>query len=123
MIARIWHGITKASDAAAYLRFLEERAVPDYRSVAGNRGVYILHRVERDRAHCLTLTFWDSAAAIEDFAGKDIDVAKYYPEDKTYLLEFERTVTHYEVSGPIDMHDSGAGCISGLIGGSSARER
>jgi heme-degrading monooxygenase HmoA len=98
MIARIWHGTTKASEAAAYLRFLEERAIPDYRSVPGNRGVYILHRVEGDRAHFLTLTFWDSRSAIEGFAGKNIDMAKYYPEDKNYLLEFELTVTHYEVS-------------------------
>ncbi len=98
MIARIWHGTTKANDAAAYLRFLEERAIPDYRSVPGNRGVHILHRVEGDRAHFLTLTFWDSRLAIEGFAGKNIDIAKYYPEDKNYLLEFEPTVIHYEVS-------------------------
>ncbi len=98
MIARIWHGMTKASDAAAYLHFLQERAIPDYRSVAGNRGVHILHRIEGDRAHFLTLTFWDSRQAIEAFAGQDIEIAKYYPEDKDFLLEFERTVTHYEVS-------------------------
>ena len=61
-------------------------------------GVHILHRVEGDRAHFLTLTFWDSRKAIEAFAGKDIEIAKYYPEDKNFLLEFERTVTHYEVS-------------------------
>ncbi len=98
MIARIWHGMTKASDAAAYLRFLEQRAIPDYRSVRGNLGVHILHRIEGDRAHFLTLTFWESRAAIAAFAGKDIEIAKYYPEDKDFLLEFERTVTHYEVS-------------------------
>lgn len=98
MIARIWHGTTKASDAAAYQQFLEERARPDYRSIAGNRGVYILHCVEGDRAHFLTLTFWESLASIEGFAGKNIDVAKYYPEDKKFLLEIEPTVRHYEVS-------------------------
>lgn len=98
MIARIWHGMTKASDAAAYLRFLEERAIPDYRSVAGNLGVHILHRIDGDRAHFVTLTFWESRAAIEAFAGKEIAVAKYYPDDKDFLLEFEPTVTHYEVS-------------------------
>ncbi len=98
MIARIWHGMTKAADAAAYLHFLEERAIPDYRSVPGNRGVHILHRIDGDRAHFLTLTFWDSRAAIEGFAGEKIEVAKYYPEDTNYLLEFEPTVRHYEVS-------------------------
>jgi hypothetical protein len=25
-------------------------------------------------------------------------VAQYYPEDRQYLLEFEPTVTHYEVT-------------------------
>ncbi len=105
MIARIWHGMTKASDAAAYLRFLEQRAIPDYKSVKGNRGVHILHRIDGDRAHFLTLTFWDSRKSIEAFAGKDIEIAKYYPEDKDFLLEFERTVTHYEVSSAAEaMH-------------------
>ncbi len=98
LIARIWHGVTKVGDMAAYLRFLQDRAIPDYRSVPGNRGVHILYRAEGDRAHFLTLTFWDSRSAIEDFAGKDIEIAKYYPEDTNYLLEFEPTVTHYEVS-------------------------
>ncbi len=99
MIARIWHGMTKSSDAAAYLRFLQERALPDYRSVAGNRGASIFYRTEADRAHFLTLTLWESRAAIVAFAGENIDLAKYYPEDQNFLLEFERTVTHYEVSG------------------------
>lgn len=98
MIARIWHGMTRAADADAYLRFLQERALPDYRSVAGNRGAYILHRIAGDRAHFLTFTFWESRAAIAAFAGENIETAKYYPEDRNFLLEFEPTVTHYEVS-------------------------
>jgi hypothetical protein len=31
------------------------------------------------------------------FADVDIEVAKYYAEDEKYLLEFEPTVTHYEL--------------------------
>ena len=50
MLVRMWHGMTRAEDAAEYLRFLEARAVPDYRSVPGNLGVQILHRLEGDRA-------------------------------------------------------------------------
>lgn len=97
MIARIWHGRTKAAQADAYLEFLKERAVPDYQSTPGNRGVFLLHRVEGDEAHFLTLTHWDSLAAIEAFAGADISRAKYYPEDRDFLLEFEPTVQHYEL--------------------------
>ncbi len=98
MIVRMWHGMTKAADAPEYLRFLEGRAIPDYRSVPGNLGVQILHRLEGDRAHFLTVTWWESREAIAGFAGSDIEIAKYYPEDRRFLLEFERTVTHWEVS-------------------------
>jgi heme-degrading monooxygenase HmoA len=49
----------------------------------------------------LILTLWESRAAIEAFAGADIEKAKYYAEDKDFLLEFEPTVTHYEVSAAI----------------------
>lgn len=34
---------------------------------------------------------------IKNFAGEDFEKAKYYPEDKKYLLEFEEKVIHYEV--------------------------
>jgi len=37
--------------------------------------------------------------AIRAFAGDDIERARYYPEDRTFLLEMEPRVTHYEVLG------------------------
>jgi heme-degrading monooxygenase HmoA len=95
MIARIWHGRTKATDADAYLSFLKRRAVPDYKSVTGNQGVHLLLRIEGDVGHFITLTFWESEEAIRAFAGEDIGKAKYYPEDKDFLLEFEPVVQHY----------------------------
>ena len=97
MIARIWHGITPASKADAYLDVLYRSGVPDYQSVAGNQGVYILRRLEGDKAHFLTLTFWDTLDSVREFAGEDVEKARYYPEDKDFLLEFEPNVMHYEV--------------------------
>ena len=35
LIARAWHGRTAASQADEYLKFLIERAIPDYQSIAG----------------------------------------------------------------------------------------
>ncbi len=35
--------------------------------------------------------------AIRAFAGDDIDQARYYAEDRKYLLALEPTVSHYEV--------------------------
>jgi heme-degrading monooxygenase HmoA len=98
VIARIWHGRTKTEKAEAYLAFLEARAIPDYRSVPGNHGAFVLRRIEGDVAHFLTLSLWDSMAAIEAFAGAEVAKAKYYPEDEAFLLEFEPEVRHYDWS-------------------------
>jgi heme-degrading monooxygenase HmoA len=97
MIARIWHGVTEAGRAADYLEVLNRTGVPHYQATPGNRAVYVLQRIEGDRAHFLTLTFWESLESIKAFAGEDIEKAKYYPDDSEYLLEFEPTVAHYEV--------------------------
>lgn len=99
MITRIWHGRVPSSKAAAYREFLIERAIPDYQSVAGNRGVSILERTEGDITHFITQSWWENMAVIQGFAGTDVEVAKYYPEDADFLLEFEPHVTHYEVVG------------------------
>ena len=45
------------------------------------------------------MTMWESLDSIKAFAGAELETAKYYPEDKDYLLEFEPTVVHYEVVG------------------------
>jgi heme-degrading monooxygenase HmoA len=101
LIARAWHGRTAANKADEYLGFLVERAIPDYQSIAGNRGVTILRRIQDAEVHFLILTLWESRAAIEAFAGADIEQAKYYAEDQDFLLEFEPTVTHYEVCATV----------------------
>lgn len=99
MIVRMWHGRVPTSKAEEYGVFTNARAIPDYRSVQGNLGVYVLRRVEGDITHFITLTFWASLEAIKGFAGENVEAAKYYPEDKDFLLEFEPTVLHYEVIG------------------------
>jgi len=96
-IARIWHGITPTTRTDEYLDYLNKTGIPDYRQTKGNQGAFVLHRREEDQAHFLTLSFWDSIASIKKFAGDDHERAKYYPEDKKYLLEFEPTVRHYEI--------------------------
>jgi heme-degrading monooxygenase HmoA len=97
MLARIWHGITPKSKADEYGEFLNRTGVTDYQATEGNRGVRVLRRIDGEQAHFLIITFWDSIEAIKRFAGGDFEKARYYPEDKDYLLEFEEKVTHYEV--------------------------
>ena len=106
MIVRMWHGRVPTSKADDYGVFTNARAIPDYRSVKGNLSVHVLRRTEGEITHFITLTFWESLEAIKGFpegrlrsAGDDVEAAKYYPEDKDFLLEFEPTVVHYEVVG------------------------
>ncbi len=99
MIVRMWHGRIKTSNAQAYREFLNQRAIPDYQSVAGNISVHVLERQEGEVTHFITMTFWTDLDSIKGFAGNDPEVAKYYLEDKDFLLEFEPTVVHYEVVG------------------------
>lgn len=97
MIARLWHGVTPAFKADEYLDFLGKTGIPDYQATPGNRGVYVLRRIEGNEAHFLLISLWESRESIAQFAGEDIEAARYYPEDPQYLLELEPGVQHYEV--------------------------
>ncbi len=98
MIARIWRGVTEASKAEEYLAYLMETGVKDYRAVAGNRGVQVLHRTYEGKTEFLILSFWQSYEAIRAFAGDDPERAVYYDKDTEFLLALEAKVTHYEVA-------------------------
>jgi heme-degrading monooxygenase HmoA len=97
IIARIWHGATPVARADDYAAYLEKTGVRDCRGTAGNRGVQVLRRTIGDEAHFLFISFWDSLDSIRAFAGADVARARYYPEDRDYLLELEPTVAHWEV--------------------------
>jgi heme-degrading monooxygenase HmoA len=86
-----------AAQADAYFSYLQGTGLPGYRATPGNRGVYVFRRVKDGEAHFLLTSLWDSMDAIRKFAGDDVERARYYPEDRDYLLELEPTVTHYEV--------------------------
>jgi heme-degrading monooxygenase HmoA len=97
MIARVWHGRVPAEKADAYAEFLKRTGLPDYKATPGNEGVTMLRRIEGSVAHFLLISLWRSREAIRAFAGDDIERARYYPEDREFLLEFEPGVVHYEV--------------------------
>ena len=97
MIARIWRGRVPASKADTYNEYLKKTGYSDYQSTPGNQGVYSLRRIKGDEAEFLLITLWDSYESIKKFAGDDYEKARYYPEDRDFLLEFEEHVSHFEV--------------------------
>lgn len=97
MIARTWHGATAASKSDEYLEYLNRTGVPDLRATEGNRGVYVMRRIEGEQAHFLLISLWESIESIKKFAGDDAEKARYYPQDPDFLIEMEPRVTHYEI--------------------------
>lgn len=97
MIARRWHGRIKAADKDRYLALMESVGLADYRATPGNLGAWCLHRQDGDIVIVEMLTFWQDWDAIERFAGRPLDTAKYYDFDPDFLIELEPRVTHYDV--------------------------
>ena len=97
MIARVWRGATRAEDAEAYARYIEESGMEAARRIPGNSGTLVLRRIEGDRAEFETVLLFDSLDDVRAFAGDDIDVAVFYPEDDRYLVDRELTARHFEV--------------------------
>jgi len=97
MIARSWDGVTEAARADEYLEYVRRTGVSDLVSTDGNRGVYVLRKLEGERAHFRLVSLWDSMDGIRRFAGEDPEQARYYPEDARYLSHLEPRVEHYQV--------------------------
>ncbi|KAF2515430.1 antibiotic biosynthesis monooxygenase [Flavobacterium zhairuonense] len=97
MIARIWHGKTKMEDYETYTKFLIETAIPDYEKTAGFVKLSFLRNIKNNEGHFTLITYWKNWEVIKNFAGENIEKAKYYPEDDAFLLEFEENVEHFDV--------------------------
>jgi hypothetical protein len=97
MIARVWRGVIRAEHVEEYIKYIEATGGGEYKRTPGNQGAWTMARIHGDRAEIIALSFWDSRAAIEGFAGPDIEQSVLYPEDEHYLLE-PSAITHYEIA-------------------------
>jgi heme-degrading monooxygenase HmoA len=97
MIARIWRGATREADRDTYFEYLQKTGLKEYKSIPGNRGVWVLRRIYDGKSEFTLISLWDSWDAIKAFAGPDPENAVFYPDDDKFLLERGPGVTHYEV--------------------------
>ena len=98
MIVRMWRGRTMAAQADEYVEYMTTTGVARQRATPGNVGSMILRREIGDETEFLVVSLWESLEAVRAFAGDRPEVAVYYPEDDTFLLEFEPEVRHYHAS-------------------------
>ena len=100
MIARIWRGWTRSWDADAYAQYLVATTIPQCRAAAGNRGAYLLRRGESDRSEFVSITLWDSLAALRAFTGENGE-PPLSSDDARFLIGGAPAVVHYEtIDGP-----------------------
>jgi antibiotic biosynthesis monooxygenase (ABM) superfamily enzyme len=78
MITHLWRGWTTVDNA--YERFLLGELFPSMREIPGFRGADILRRLEHDEVALITLTRFDSVAAIQTFAGDDCETSVLEPQ-------------------------------------------
>jgi hypothetical protein len=98
-VMRMWTGWIRPEAREAYAAYLERTGLADYRSTPGNLGAVTMFRDLPDgRCEVRTVSFWRSYAHISSFAGEDIELAVFYPEDDTFLLDRELIVTHFDVA-------------------------
>ncbi|HYD06044.1 MAG TPA: antibiotic biosynthesis monooxygenase [Reyranella sp.] len=98
MIARTWRGRATAANAPAYVRHFTETVVPQLKALPGHRGAYLFRRERGDEVELVATTLWDSRAAIEAFAGRDISRAHVEPQARAVLKSFDDFAEHYEVA-------------------------
>lgn len=99
MILRRWTGRVRTAEKAAYAGYIEGTGGTDYTSTPGNLGFQMLFRDLGDgTSEVTTLSWWRSLDDIRGFAGEDIDIARYYPEDDRFLLDRPKTVDHFDVA-------------------------
>ena len=100
MIARIWRGWARSWDADAYARYLAAETIPRCRAAPGNRGAFLLCRGDSDRTEFVTITLWDSLAAMRAFTGENGGQPPLPAGDARFLIGGAPAVVHYETIDP-----------------------
>jgi heme-degrading monooxygenase HmoA len=105
MIVRTWRGRTSISNQAAYAEHFKRNVIPELQAIKGFLGAALLKRDLPGEAEVFVLTKWISMDAIRVFADSDIEKAVVAPEAAAVLVEYDRTVRHYEVVYEVDQAD------------------
>ena len=98
MIGRLWRGATRREDADAYRRFLGEDLLPGLRDIEGFAGAYVLTEDAGDEVEFVTLTLFESMAAVRAFAGPEPERPVIEPEAQRLLSRVGPRVEHLEVA-------------------------
>jgi hypothetical protein len=98
-VLREWRAEIRRDLKKEYVDYVVTTGIASYRRTPGNLGAVVAVRdIDGDRTEIVTLSWWKDKGSIEAFAGKNIERARYFPEDDRYLLTRPELVQHYESS-------------------------
>lgn len=108
MISRHWKGLCKRDDADRYVEHLKRETFPQLASLPGFVCATILRRELAGGTEFQIVTVWQSLAAIEAFAGRDVEVAVVPTSVQAMMVSYDHSVTHYDVAHTFSEQHSGA---------------
>jgi len=97
MVIREWRGHASASKAGAYPQHFRDEVMPKLRRLRGFMGAQLARRQRDDQIEFLVLTRWESMDAVRAFAGPDPDKAVVEPAAAAALVDYDRSVQHYDM--------------------------
>ena len=101
MIARIWHGWTRAgANAVSYETMLREEIFPSIaaRHIDGYGGAELFVREQGNEVEFVTLLRFESMEAVEVFAGADAGKPVIYPKAERLLIRMDERSQHYRIA-------------------------
>ena len=108
VILREWRAEIRRDLRDEYLQYVESTGLAGYRSTQGNLGaVAAVRDLDDRRSEIVTLSWWQDRKCIEAFAGPEIGIARYYPEDDRYLLTRPPDVRHYNSTEFLIVEETG----------------
>lgn len=97
MISRQWRGLAKAGSAEEYVQHLQAETFPTIAKLPGFVGASILRRTVSEGVEFVIVTQWMSVEAIRAFAGENAESAVVPKRVRDMMVDYDRTVRHYEV--------------------------
>jgi heme-degrading monooxygenase HmoA len=99
MIVRRWEARTTTEGADRYQAHFATVVLEKLKPLDGFRGAQILRAVDAgaDHVKLIDLTYWESLDSISAFAGADLRTAVVDETARRYLVDFDRSVSHYSV--------------------------
>jgi len=108
MISRHWKGLCKPENADRYVEHLERETFPQLATLPGFVRATILRRELAGGTEFQIVTVWQSLAAIEAFAGRNVEVAVVPTSVQAMMVSYDHSVTHYEVVHTFSGQQGGA---------------